>query len=160
MAIREEQPEVNGATYVVPAIINGEEQVLNRTFTVTNPSSLEVSHRCSSANVAEAEAAVAAAAAAFPAWSRTSPTERRKVFLKAAEVMDRRRDELAGYMVKETGDDEGWCHFNIDVAIDILRDVGGRCVAISGAIPQLQDPGTTGLILKEPYGVVLSMAPW
>ena len=82
------------------------------------------------------------------------------MFLKAADVMEKRRAELVGYMMQETGDDESWCHFNINVAIDIIRDVGGRCVTLAGAIPQTQDPNVTGLVLREPYGAVLSMAPW
>lgn len=149
-----------GEAYIVPTIINGEEQILSRTFNVINPSSLEISHQCSSANIMEAENATAAAAAAFPTWSRTSASERRKVFLRAAEVMERRRNELVTYMLQETGDDKSWCHFNIDLAIECIKDVGGRCVALSGAIPQMQDPTMTGLVFKEPYGVVLSMAPW
>jgi acyl-CoA reductase-like NAD-dependent aldehyde dehydrogenase len=160
MDLLSETPATNGSTYTVPTFINGEEQVLGRTFDVINPATQEVSYQCSSANVTEAESAVAAAAAAFPGWSRTSANERRKVFLKAAEVMERRRAELVGYMLQETGDDASWCHFNIDVAIDCIRDVGGRCVTLAGAIPLTQDPGVTGLVLKEPYGVVLSMAPW
>lgn len=160
MTMLRDSGATNEATYTVPTIINGQEQILSRTFDVINPSTLKVSHQCSSANVAEAHLATAAAAAAFPVWSSKSANERRAVFLKAADVMEKRRAELVGYMMQETGDDESWCHFNINVAIDIIRDVGGRCVTLAGAIPQTQDPNVTGLVLREPYGAVLSMAPW
>ena len=63
-------------------------------------------------------------------------------------------------MLKETGDVGSWCHFNVDVAVDFIKDVAGRCGTVEGAIPQVMDPNVTGLVLKEPYGVVLSIAPW
>ncbi|KAH8174505.1 aldehyde dehydrogenase family protein [Sarocladium implicatum] len=148
------------SNYTVPFIINGEEISSERTFAVKSPALSEPSHKCSSASVHDAKNAVQAAADALPAWRGTPPIERRNIFLKAAEIMERRRAELVGYMLQETGDVESWCHFNLDVAIDFIKDVAGRCGAIEGAIPQTMDPNLTGLVLKEPYGVVLSIAPW
>jgi acyl-CoA reductase-like NAD-dependent aldehyde dehydrogenase len=29
-----------------------------------------------------------------------------------------------------------------------------------GAVPALQDPSTSAMILKEPYGVIVGIAPW
>jgi acyl-CoA reductase-like NAD-dependent aldehyde dehydrogenase len=148
------------STHTVPLLINGEDVSCDRTFEVTSPVTLKVSHRCCSAGVTEAEKAVQAAADALPKWRQTPPIERRNIFLKAAELMEKRREELVGYMLQETGDVESWCHFNLDVAIDFIKDVAGRCGTIEGAIPQTMDPNLTGLVVKEPYGVVLSIAPW
>jgi acyl-CoA reductase-like NAD-dependent aldehyde dehydrogenase len=150
----------NKAAYTVPFIINGEEITNDHTFEVRSPAASEASHRCCSAGVQDAKNAVQAAAEALPAWRGTPPIERRNIFLKAAEIMEKRRSELVGYMLQETGDVESWCHFNLDVAIDFIKDVAGRCGTIEGAIPQTMDPNVTGLVLKEPYGVVLSIAPW
>jgi acyl-CoA reductase-like NAD-dependent aldehyde dehydrogenase len=43
---------------------------------------------------------------------------------------------------------------------DMLRDVAGRLSGIMGHIPNCEEEGTQALILKEPYGVVLGIAPW
>ena len=43
----------------------------------------------------EAKLAVAAAHAAFPAWAATPPAEKARLFFKAAEIVRRRRDEIA-----------------------------------------------------------------
>lgn len=154
------KPTNGQATHTVPFFINGEEVSSDRTFEVKSPATLKLSHTCSSASVKDAEKAVQAAADALPAWRKMPPTERRNIFLKAADLMDKRRDELVGYMLQETGDVESWCNFNLNVAIDFIKDIAGRCGTIEGAIPQTADPNVTGLVLKEPYGVVLSIAPW
>lgn len=154
------EPVSNGSSYTVPFIINGEERRSDRTFDVVSPATSKVSHQCSSASVGDAEDAVNAAANALPEWRKVPPRERRDIFLKAAGVMEGRRDELVGYMRQETCGAESWCNFNVDTAIDFIKDVAGRCGSVEGNIPQTMDPGVTGLVLKEPYGVVLSIAPW
>ena len=51
----------------------------------------------------EARAAIAAAADAFPAWAELGPAARARLFLKAAEVVRRRRSEVAEILARETG---------------------------------------------------------
>ena len=56
------------------------------TFDRLNPITGEVATRASAAQIADAKRAADAAAAAFPAWSSTGPTLRRKILLKAADA--------------------------------------------------------------------------
>ena len=56
-----------------------------------NPFTGEVFARVASGKRADAARAVAAAAAAFPAWSRTLPSERRRLFLKAGDILEQKR---------------------------------------------------------------------
>ncbi|KAJ0122746.1 ldehyde dehydrogenase [Diaporthe amygdali] len=147
-----------GAT--VPFHINGQDVVASKTFDVVNPATGKAVHKCSSATEADAKAAVDAAAKALPAWKAMVPTKRREVFLKAAEVLEKRRDELATTMVEEVGVPRAWADFNLGVAKDLILDVAGRLVTIEGTIPTPQDPNTGALVLKEPYGVVMAIAPW
>src|SRR5690242_6796786 len=51
----------------------------------------------------EAKIAIAAADAAFPAWADTAPANKARLFFKAAEIVRRRRDEIAEIMARETG---------------------------------------------------------
>lgn len=147
-------------TYTVPFFIGGEEVVTEKTFEIVNPATGKAVHRSSSASDADALAAVEAAAKAFPAWRDLVPRKRRDILLKAAEVLEKRRDELAGYMIEETGVARGWADFNLDVAKDFMVDVAGRLAGLEGTIPATQDPAVGALILKEPYGVILAIAPW
>ncbi|KAJ2893191.1 aldehyde dehydrogenase domain-containing protein [Zalerion maritima] len=148
------------ASETVPLLINNESSVSSSTFPVTNPATGKVVHNCSSVSVAEADAAVSAAAAALLTWKTMTPPKRRDLFLNAAAVMEKRREELMGYMVEETGAAPAWAGFNMAVSIDMLKDIAGRIGNISGHIPGTNDEGVSALVVKEPFGVVLAIAPW
>ena len=154
------EPLANRSTYVVPFLIGGHERHSKQTFDVISPATGEVVHQCSGATVNDAFAAVDAAAEAFKTWRKAPPVERRDIFLKAAEVMERRRKELAGYMDDETGCGNGWADFNLNVAIDFIKDVAGRIATLEGSFPTTMSTGSSAIVLPEPYGVVLAIAPW
>jgi acyl-CoA reductase-like NAD-dependent aldehyde dehydrogenase len=145
----------------VPLLINGQEIHTDKTFDVINPSTGEVLHKSSAASVADAIKAVEAAQKAFPKWRDTPPAAKRDLFLKAAEIIERRAEELGKYMIEETGSGEFWAtNFNVPLAADGLKDIAGRISGIQGSMPNLSDPGKSALVFKEPYGVILGIAPW
>ncbi|KAF5654939.1 aldehyde dehydrogenase [Fusarium sp. NRRL 25303] len=146
--------------HTVPFLINGSDHTSERAVDVVSPASGEVVHRYHSADVKDANAAVEAAAEAFKSWRKTRPSERRDLFLKAAEIMEKRRDELRKYSMSETGSDATWADFDISTGISHLKEVAGRIGTLEGAIPTVSDPNTTALVLREPYGVVVAIAPW
>lgn len=74
--------------------------------------------------------------------------------------MEKRCEELVGYMFQEMGDVELWCYFNLDVVIDFIKDVVGCCGIIEGVILQMMDLNFIGLVVKEFYGVVLLIVFW
>jgi acyl-CoA reductase-like NAD-dependent aldehyde dehydrogenase len=51
----------------------------------------------------DARVAVDAASKAFAGWSQTAPSEKARLFLKAAEIVRRRRSEIAEVLARETG---------------------------------------------------------
>ncbi|KAK3695401.1 aldehyde dehydrogenase domain-containing protein [Podospora appendiculata] len=150
----------DGAAYSVPFIIGGEEVHPQRKFDVTSPATGKVVHQSGSATEADVVAAVDAAAKAFKTWRDTTLIQRRDIFLKAAEVFERRKEELGQYMINETGCTRDWADFNIGNAKDFLIDVAGRVTTLEGAVTTTQDPKIGAFILKEPFGVTLAIAPW
>jgi acyl-CoA reductase-like NAD-dependent aldehyde dehydrogenase len=154
-------PNVANENFTVPFLIDGKEVVSSTTFPVVSPSDSETLWQCSSASVKDAMAAVEAASAAFPAWSKTKPSFRRSIFLKAADLLDKREDECHGYLMRETGAMESFSKFNTTITTEMLRDVSGRIEqALHGEIPVCAQEGTEALLVKEPFGVVLGIAPW
>ncbi|KAF2090213.1 aldehyde dehydrogenase [Saccharata proteae CBS 121410] len=158
-------PAENGANgaadgYVVPLLINGQDVTTENTFPVESPVSHSTIWTSSSASASDTDAAIAAASAAFPSWARSKPRERRAILLKAADLLEQRKDEYSGYMSQEMGAGEIFTGFNNSTAAELIRDVAGRTAAIMGSIPICQDEGTSALVLKEPFGVVLAIAPW
>lgn len=151
----------NGTTSVtVPLIIGGKEVFGPQTFTVTNPASGEVTWEAAGASVKEATQAVEAAAAAFPAWSRAKPAVRRDIFLRAAQLFDERYEEFKGYQAAETGADPMFMQWILKLTVDNMKELAGKCSMVQGIIPFSADEGRSALVLREPYGVVLGIAPW
>src|ERR1051325_4058868 len=74
-----------------------------KTFEDMNPYTGEVYATLPAAKREDARRAIEAAQAAFPEWANTPPSARRKVFLKAADIMERRQDELVKAMMEEVG---------------------------------------------------------
>jgi acyl-CoA reductase-like NAD-dependent aldehyde dehydrogenase len=152
----------NGSTStVLPLTIGGKEIRTSTQFSVVSPDTSEVIWECSSASREDAVAAVEAAARAFPAWSNMRIEDRRRIFLKAADILEARAEECQMYMAKETGALAQFSGFNITASADLLREIaGGISTALMGSIPVCQEKGTNALVVKEPYGVCLGIAPW
>lgn len=143
----------------VPLIINGAE-ITGATYQVNNPRTGQAVHTATDATPEQAIQAVEAAAKAFPEWSQTTLNHRRDIFLKAATIFEKRAEELAGYIMTETGGDESWAAFIGMLGKECILACASKVSSIQGRIPSLSDPNVGGLIVKEPYGVVYAMAPW
>lgn len=147
--------------HVVPLLINGEEITTETTFDVTSPVTNKVIWKGSSVSKDDAIKAVEAAQAAFPAWSKTKPSKRRDILIKASDILARRAKEAAEYMEIETGAVPSYSGgFNVPAAIEQLRDVAGRIITSTGYIPVCGEEGKSAMIVKEPYGVIFGIAPW
>jgi acyl-CoA reductase-like NAD-dependent aldehyde dehydrogenase len=144
----------------VPFFINGKEVLPERKFNVVSPASGNVVHESGSAAEEHVRAAIDTAAEAFKTWRKTLPRARRDILLKAAEVMERRKEELSGYMMSETGCPHQWAEFNVTAARELILDVAGRLAGLDGSMPTTADANTGAMILSEPFGVILAIAPW
>jgi len=138
----------------VAAIPNG------ATFERRNPVTGAVASRARAMTVEEARAAADRAAAAFPAWSRASPTGRRTLLNKAADALEANTSELIELMVAETGAAPGWCGFNAMLAAKMLREAAAITTQISGEVIPSDKPGFLAMSIRQPAGVVLGIAPW
>ena len=51
--------------------------------------------------------------------------------------------------------------FNIHGAVGVLQDIAGRLEgALQGSFPVAENEDTHAIVTKEPYGVILGIAPW
>lgn len=75
----------------------------NKVFEVHEPYSKELFARVAAGTRADARAAVDAATKAFPSWAQSAPAQRARFYLKAAEIVRRRRNEIAKILARETG---------------------------------------------------------
>ncbi|KAJ5093410.1 hypothetical protein N7456_009271 [Penicillium angulare] len=147
-----------GAT--VPLIIDNKDVLTSDTFDVNNPGKGLVEHKSSAAVVEHATLAIESAEKAFPAWSSTKPAMRRDILLKTADIFLARKDEFVGYMCEETGALAEFAEFILMLGVNLLKDVAGKVSGIEATSPALLQEGTGALVYKQPYGVVLGIAPW
>ncbi|OJJ47368.1 hypothetical protein ASPZODRAFT_16049 [Penicilliopsis zonata CBS 506.65] len=97
-------------------------------------------------------------ARAFESWSRTSPAERRASLLRLAEVARSRAAELEQLAQDEVQAEPFWAHLTMQDAIGLIEDCAGK-TSPTGSVPTMEG-GAYGLVMKEPLGVVLGIAPW
>ena len=147
--------------FEVPLLIGGKARAASDggTFERRHPVSGEVVSVVAAATLADADAAVEAAQAAFPAWAALGPGERRARLLKAADALDARRDEFLA-MAGETGAKANWYGFNVMLAANILREAASMTTQIQGSVIPSDVPGSFAMALRQPCGVVLGIAPW
>ena len=108
---------------------------------------------------ADAKRAVDAAAAAFPAWSQTPPAERQRIFLKAADVLEARGEEVAGWLTRETGCTFGFAMFQLHFVPGLFRQAAALPYTSQGEILP-SDTGAFAMGVRRPVGVVGAIAPW
>lgn len=125
-----------------------------------NPYTGEVFARVPSGKRADARRAIDAAAAAFPAWSHTLPAERQALFLKAAEILEKKRDEIVTILAEETGCTFGFAMFQAMFTPGLLREAASQVHNPIGEIIPADLPGAFYMATRQPVGVVAGIAPW
>ncbi|WP_411906580.1 aldehyde dehydrogenase [Rhizobium mayense] len=125
-----------------------------------DPVTGEIATKAAAGQADDAHAAADAAAAAFPQWSASGPGERRKLLLKAADIMDSKAGEFIRLMTAETGATAPWGGFNTMFAANILREAAAMTTQISGEIIPSDKPGTLAMGIRQPAGVCVGIAPW
>src|SRR2546428_13329451 len=78
----------------------------------------------------DSKRAVEAAAGAFPAWWKTPPGAKQRLFLKAADILERRQMEVVGLLAAETG-----CTFGFGIFPTIFTPIPLRLVAVLASQP-------------------------
>jgi acyl-CoA reductase-like NAD-dependent aldehyde dehydrogenase len=137
----------------VPAI-DGE------TFDDYNPYNGEVFAKLPSGKRGDARKACDAAAAAFPEWSHTPPAKRQRYLLRAADIFEKRQQEILNIVTQETGATFGFGMFQTGFVSGLLREAAAQVHAIGGDIIPADLPGAFFMAIRQPVGVVAGIAPW
>jgi acyl-CoA reductase-like NAD-dependent aldehyde dehydrogenase len=130
------------------------------TFDTRDPFTGDVATRVPAGTRADAERAIAAAAAAFPEWAATPPGGKQAIFLRAADVLEGRGDEVVELLARETGCTFGFGMFQLMFTTGLLRQAAGLAYAPVGEVIPSDIPGSVALGLRQPVGVVGAIAPW
>lgn len=113
-----------------------------------------------SADVKDARSAANAAAAAFSSWSNTPDEERSAVLVRAADVLLSKVNVIIEAMALETGATEEWARFNCQIAAGMFRHAAKMAHYTRQEIREGYDENVRSVLLRQPVGVVLGIAPW
>lgn len=132
------------------------------TFDSINPATGELIAEVSSAGEEDVDVAVASGRAAFESgvWSRTSPSHRKRVMQRLAELINDNAHELALLDSMDMGKLVTEAH-TVDVpsAADLFAFYGEAIDKQGGEIAPTE-PGNLALVTREPLGVVGAVTPW
>jgi acyl-CoA reductase-like NAD-dependent aldehyde dehydrogenase len=97
---------------------------------------------------------------AFKQWSKVGPTERRRLLLAAADVLESKMPQFCSVMAEEIGASQLWAQFNVGASANLLREAAALTTQIKGETIPTDKPGTLSMTLRQPVGTVLSIVPW
>ena len=94
-----------------------------------------------------------------PSGRSTPPAVRQGVFLRAADVLESRQDEVVSMLARETGCTFGFGMFQMHFVPGLFRQAAALAYAPLGeVIPS--DTGVFAMGIRRPVGVVGAIAPW
>jgi aldehyde dehydrogenase (NAD+) len=111
-------------------------------------------------STAEANEAVAAARAAYPAWRRTSRVLRAELFDNLAQIVKREVDALASLMARECGKVWTECRAEVIEGLHMIQYVFGCGRMASGEVLASELSEKDAFVRRKPWGVVAVITPW
>ena len=109
----------------------------------------------------DVDLALQSAATAFEEWRETTPSERSRALLRAADALEQRADEFVAAECRNTGKPVGLtASEELPPAIDQLRFFAGAARMLEGRAAAEYMRDHTSFIRREPIGVCAAVTPW
>jgi acyl-CoA reductase-like NAD-dependent aldehyde dehydrogenase len=125
---------------------------------VVEPATAEVMAEVPRAGAAEARAAVARAADAFPAWRDVTPPDRSRLLHRLADALEAELEGLATLEARNVGKPIGDARGEMGMVVETFRYYAGAPERMLGqTIPVA---GGVDMTFREPLGVVGLITPW
>lgn len=142
--------------------INGEwvEAESGTIFDVMNPLDDSLYAHAAKGTESDILKAVSAAKSAFPEYRETLPSERERMLLRIAEIMEERKSELVDCLIDEIGSPIQKAMFEFTKGLTMLRAAAGLCRNVRGETIPSDAPGKFSMSIREPLGVVAVITPF
>lgn len=127
---------------------------------VINPATEEPFAEVSQGSREDAKRAIAAAAAAMPAWMKLTAHDRAKFLKKTADLIRERADQFAKDMTMEQGKPVGEAKLEVLQSADTFEWFAEEGKRVYGSVIPNSVPGKRHLTIKHPVGVVAAVGPW
>ena len=131
-------------------------------FDTDNPYTGEVWAKIAKGNAQDVTRAVQAAKSAFEAgsWAKMRPTERGKLLVRLAEIIEREAARLGALEVRDNGKLLAEMSVQTRYLAEWYRYYGGLADKVEGAVLPSDRPGVFNFTKYDPLGVVAMITPW
>jgi acyl-CoA reductase-like NAD-dependent aldehyde dehydrogenase len=131
------------------------------TFENRNPANTdELIGRFAESDAEDVERAVAAAQEAFPSWRDTPAPKRGEILYRAAEILVKRKEELARDMTREMGKILDETRGDVQEAIDMTYYMAGEGRRQFGQTTPSELPQKFQMSVRMPVGIAGLITPW
>src|ERR1700723_2366920 len=130
------------------------------TVAVHNPATAEKLGVIPNMGAAETTRAIAAAAAALPAWAARTAKDRAAALRRWFDLMLANQDALATLMTAEQGKPLAESKGEIAYAASFIEWFAEEAKRLYGDVIPGHQPDKRILVLREPVGVVAAITPW
>ncbi len=131
-----------------------------RSGAVYDPATGEVTGRVAFAEQADVDAAVAAAAAAFPGWAKTTPLRRARVLFNYKALLEAHLDELAELIMHEHGKVFSDAKGEVTRGLEVVEFACGIPHLLKGEFSENVGADIDSYSLHQPLGVCVGITPF
>lgn len=141
--------------------INGQwTAVTGARLDVTDPATGELIATVPDSGAPEAQAAVDAAHAAFPAWRNVPAKQRAAIIKRWNDLVLAHQDDLGKLISREQGKPLAEGKGEVAYAASYIEWFGEEATRMNGEVIPAHVPGRRVFALREPVGVVAAITPW
>jgi malonate-semialdehyde dehydrogenase (acetylating)/methylmalonate-semialdehyde dehydrogenase len=147
---------------IITHFINGRQvdTASGRYADVYNPAVGEPCARVALGTADEVNDAVAAAAAAFPAWAATPPLARARVLFRYLQLCQQHTDEFAAMLTREHGKTFSDAQGEVARGIEVVEFAVGIPQLLKGEFTDNIARGIDAWSMRQPLGVVAGITPF
>ncbi|MGH2499559.1 MAG: aldehyde dehydrogenase family protein [Candidatus Limnocylindria bacterium] len=129
-------------------------------FEDLNPADGEVIATATRSSKADVDRAVEAAKRAYDPWRLYPAPKRGEILFRAAEIMVRRKEDLAREMTREMGKVVAEARGDVQEGIDMTYYTAGEGRRQFGDVVPAELPDKWAMSMRQPLGVVAAITPW
>ncbi len=153
--------EYKVAQRIVGHLIGGERvSGGTRTAPIYNPATGEVAREVQLADQETVERAIAAAAAAYPAWRQTPPMKRARIMFRFKELLEQNEDRIVALLTEEHGKVLADARGELRRGIENVEYACGAPELLKGEHNRNAGPNIDSWSEMQPLGVVAGITPF
>jgi succinate-semialdehyde dehydrogenase / glutarate-semialdehyde dehydrogenase len=142
------------------ALINGVWVGGNQRFAVTDPATGEHLADVANLGAADAQTAIDAANAAWPAWRKKTAKERSIVLRKWFDLLMANQEDLARLMTAENGKPMAESRGEVAYGASFVEWFAEEAKRVNGETLPTFDNNRRLMVMREPIGVCAAITPW